>query len=125
VADFELLRLKTLWIKNFNQIVGIHKNNLDQKTLRICQVFSVSYIIVSVGFRIAVSYPHDSTGVQPVQNFAHLCHYVTMSHLNNKKSFYKLRQTAQVDWVEHAQKQKMSQPHHTPVACTRVGLEPA
>jgi len=107
VADFELLRLETLWTKNFNQIVGIHKNNLEQRRLRISQVFSVAYAKVS-GFRIAVSYPYDSTGVQPVQNFVCLCHYVTsltscseMSHLSNKRVSMKLCEAAQVDWVEH------------------------
>jgi len=30
----------------------------------------------------------------------------------------------QADWAEHDQEQKMSQPHHLQVACTRVRLEP-
>jgi len=46
VADFKLLRLETLCTKNVDQIVGIHKNNVDHKGLRICQVFSVSCTIV-------------------------------------------------------------------------------
>ena len=41
VTDFQLLGLGTLWKTNFDQIVGIHKDNLDRKGLRICQVFSV------------------------------------------------------------------------------------
>ena len=72
MADFELLGLETSWTKNLDQIVGIHKNNLDQKRLRFCQVFSVSCTVVLVGFQIAVSYIRDGTGVQAVQNFARL-----------------------------------------------------
>jgi hypothetical protein len=42
VADCQLLGLGTLWKTNFDQIVGIHNNNLDLKGLSICQVFPVS-----------------------------------------------------------------------------------
>ena len=34
--------LETLWTMNLDQIVEIHKNNLDRTGLRICQGFSVS-----------------------------------------------------------------------------------
>jgi hypothetical protein len=40
---------------NFDQIVGIHNNNLDRQVVRICHVFSVSCKIVSMGYQIAVS----------------------------------------------------------------------
>jgi ABC-type enterochelin transport system permease subunit len=42
VADFQLLGLGT----NFDQIVGIHNNNLDRTGLRICQMFSASCKII-------------------------------------------------------------------------------